>query len=58
MELTLQENTWKILTMFLLILLPLLLILLGAATGFMNALFYILTVFWFGMGVVFYDAFQ
>lgn len=58
MELTLQENTWKILTMFLLILLPLLLILLGAATGFINALFYILTVFWFGMGVVFYDAFQ
>ena len=58
MELTLQENTWKILTMFLLILLPLLLILLGAATGFMNALFYIFTVFWFGMGVVFYDAFQ
>jgi len=58
MELTLQEDAKKILTLFLLILLPLLMILLGAATGFTNALYYILTIFWFGMGVIFYDALQ
>ncbi len=55
MELTLQEDVKKLLTVFLLILLPLLLILIGVIAGFANALYYILTIFWFGMGVIFFD---
>jgi len=58
MELTLQDNVKKLLSVFLLILLPALLILIGAAIGFLNALFYTLTIFWFGMGIIFYSAIQ
>jgi hypothetical protein len=58
MELTLQDETKKLLSIFLLILLPLLLILIGAAMGFMSVLYYILTIFWFGIGLIFFEAIQ
>ncbi|MDG6228557.1 MAG: hypothetical protein QCH96_01170 [Candidatus Thermoplasmatota archaeon] len=58
MELTLQDETRKILSIFLLILLPLLLILIGAAMGFMSVLYYTLTIFWFGIGLIFFEAIQ
>jgi hypothetical protein len=56
MELHLQENMKGLLTIFLLILLPLILIVVGILAGFVFALFYVLTIFWFGMGVAFYNA--
>lgn len=58
MELTMNNDLMNILMLFLFMILPLLLILTGAVIGFMNALFYILTIFWFGMGLVFYKALQ
>jgi len=38
------------------ILLPLILIGVGVLTGFINAGYYILIIFWFGMGLIFYGA--
>ena len=54
MELSVTEDVRKLLSLFLLMLLPFLLIIAGAAVGLVNAVYYLLTIFWFGMGVVFY----
>jgi len=54
MELNLSRDLKKIMMLLLLVILPLLLILAGALTNFANAVYYILSIFWFGMGVVFY----
>ena len=56
MDISLNEDTMGAITIFLFMLLPLLLIFIGAVSGFMNALFYILTITWFGMGMIFYKA--
>ena len=56
MNIDLSESFGNILAVFLLLLLPLLLLLIATSIGFLNAVFYILTIFWFGMGVVFYGA--
>ena len=56
MEINLSEDIKNILTFFILILLPLVLIGLGVLTGFLNAGYYILIIFWFGMGLIFYSA--
>lgn len=56
MDISLNEDTMDAITMFLFMILPLLLILIGAVSGFMNALFYILAITWFGMGMIFYKA--
>jgi hypothetical protein len=56
MNIPLNKDMMDFLTMFLFIFLPLILILIGAAVGFMNALYYILTISWFGMGFIFYKA--
>ncbi len=58
MEITSHESLKRLFTIFLLILLPLLLILYGVIIGIVYALFYILIIFWFGMGVVFFNAIQ
>jgi len=55
MDISLNEDTMNAITIFLFMLLPLILILIGAVSGFMNALFYILTITWFGMGMIFYN---
>ena len=55
MDISLNEYTMNAITIFLFMLLPLILILIGAVSGFMNALFYILTITWFGMGMIFYN---
>ena len=56
MEINLSE-TWKeIISLFLLIILPLLVILLGAIFNLLIAWYYILAVTWFGMGIIFYSA--
>ena len=56
MEINLNENIKDIITFFLLILLPLIIILAGVAFGIQIAWYFILAVTWFGMGVIFYSA--
>jgi hypothetical protein len=56
MNISLNTNMMDFLTIFLFFILPLLLILIGAAVGLMNALYYILTISWFGMGLIFNKA--
>ena len=56
MEINLSEDIGNILMLFLMIFLPLILIGVGVLTGFLNAGYYILIIFWFGMGLIFYSA--
>jgi len=56
MEFELSEPIKKILTAFLLLILPLLVILLGVIFNIFNAWFYILASTWFGSGVIFFGA--
>jgi len=56
MEINLSENIRNIIMFFILIILPIILIALGILTGFINAVYYILVIFWFGMGLTFYGA--
>jgi hypothetical protein len=56
MEINLSENIRNILMLFILIILPIILIALGILTGFISAVYYILVIFWFGMGLTFYGA--
>jgi len=56
MDISLNKDTMNAITLFLFIFLPLLLIFIGAVSGFINALFYILAITWFGMGMIFYKA--
>jgi len=56
MDMQLSENVSNILAAVLLLILPLVLLLIATAIGFTNAVFYILAIFWFGMGVIFYGA--
>lgn len=56
MELNLTQTMKQIILAFLLIILPMLTIGLGAFLGVENAVFYLLAVLWFGMGVIFFSA--
>ena len=58
MDIHLSDNIMRILTACLLLIIPLLLMLIGAAIGFLNVVFYLLTIFWFGMGLIFYGALE
>jgi len=58
MDVNISENISKILSAVLLLILPLILILIAVVIGFTNALFYLLTIFWFGMGMIFYGALE
>ena len=58
MDLTMNNDMMQILMLVIFMILPLFLILIGALAGFMNGVFYILTIFWFGMGLIFYKALQ
>jgi len=58
MDMNMNENMKSMLLIFILILLPLILILLGAVAGLLNGVFYILTISWFGMGMIFYGAIE
>jgi hypothetical protein len=58
MELNLSKTVKTTLTIFLLIVLPLLILLIGLITEIFNAWFYILCVVWFGMGLIFYSAIE
>jgi len=56
MEISLNQDMMRFFTLFLFIFLPLVLILIGAVVGYLNAIYYILTITWFGMGLIFYKA--
>ena len=56
MEINLSEDIGNILMLFIMILLPLILIGVGVLTGFLNVGYYVLIIFWFGMGLIFYGA--
>lgn len=56
MELNLTQTTKQIILAFLLIILPLIVIGLGTIFGIENAWYYILSILWFGMGVIFFSA--
>ncbi len=56
MDLELSENFGHLLAVLILLVLPLLLLLIAIIIGFTSGVFYILTIFWFGMGVIFYGA--
>ena len=56
MELNLNNKIKEILTVFILIILPLLLLLVGLVTDFIYAWYILLLVTWFGMGVILYSS--
>lgn len=56
MEMNISSNLKKMLLAFLLIILPLILLILGLMINFKVALFYILSIVWFGMGMIFFYA--
>ena len=56
MELELSESIKKIISAFLLLILPLLIILLGVIFNIFNAWLYILASTWFASGVIFFGA--
>jgi len=55
MELNLSQTVKQILAVFLLLILPLLVILLGITVWVVNAWYFILAITWFGAGIVFYS---
>jgi len=55
MELDLSQTVKQLLAVFLLIILPLLVILLGIIYWVVNAWYFILAITWFGSGIVFYS---
>jgi hypothetical protein len=56
MELNLTETTRQIISAFLLIILPWIVIGLGVVFGVEYFLYYLLAILWFGMGFIFYGA--
>ncbi len=56
MELNLGSEKKQMLSTILLILLPLIVLGLGAIFGVKNAVYYILTMIWFGLGIIFFSA--
>ena len=58
MELNLSESKKQVISIFLLMILPLLVILLGLVYDIMNAWYFIGAVTWFGVGLVFFCAIQ
>jgi len=56
MELNLNQEMKQILSALLLVLLPLIVLGLGAILGVKNAGYYILTLIWLGVGLIFFSA--
>lgn len=56
MELNLQKNIKQIIAVFILILLPFILIAIGAFANILNAWYFIGMIVWFGMGIIFFNA--
>jgi hypothetical protein len=58
MELNLTETTRQIISAFLLIILPLVVIGLGIVFGIDYLWYYLLAILWFGMGFIFFGAIE
>jgi uncharacterized membrane protein YfhO len=56
MELNLNQEMKQVLSALLLVLLPLIVLGLGAIFGVKNAGYYILTIIWLGVGFIFFNA--
>jgi uncharacterized membrane protein YfhO len=56
MELNLNQEMKQMLSLLLLVLLPLIVLGLGTIFGVKNAGYYILTIIWLGVGVIFFSA--
>jgi len=56
MELNLSDNTKQIITAFVLMIIPLLLILIGVILPIVNAYYFIAAVTWFGVGLILFSA--
>jgi hypothetical protein len=55
MEINLSEDVKNIILFSIMILLPIILIGIGVLTNFISVGYYILSIFWFGMGLIFYN---
>ena len=58
MEINLTETKKQIISVFLLMILPILVIIAGLAYNVLNAWYFILAVTWFGTGIIFYCAIE
>ena len=56
MEMNKSNNIKQIIFAFLLMILPIILIITGLIANFNNALYYILSIIWFGIGMIFFYA--
>jgi len=56
MELNLTQPIKQVISAFILIILPLIVLVLGAIFGIENAWYYLLSITWFGMGIIFFGA--
>jgi len=56
MELNFNQTTIQMLSALLLVLLPLILLGLGIILGLKNAGYYLLSIIWFGSGLIFFGA--
>ena len=58
MEINLSESMKQVISIFLLMILPLIVIGLGLVFEILNAWYFILAVTWFGIGIIFYAAIE
>jgi len=58
MIVNLSKDLRRIIMALFFLIIPLVLILAGVIASLTNGLYYILSIFWFGMGIVFYAAIQ
>ena len=56
MEINLNEDIRKFITLFILIIIPLILLGVGAIFDIKSAGYFLLGIFWFGLGIIFYGA--
>ena len=56
MELRLNQEKRQLLTALFLVILPLLTLILGMALGIQNGLYFLLSIIWFGLGLIFFVA--
>jgi hypothetical protein len=58
MELNISQDMKQLLTAFLLVILPLILLFGGALAGIKNAGYFITTIVWFALGLIFFYAIE
>lgn len=58
MELNISPSVKQIITALLLFILPLIILGIGALTGVENAWYYLMSIVWFGIGVIFFSALE